>query len=98
VLKRREKRGGSSVHDTSSGASDQHLNPTRCSESFEPLINVNEAAKLIGGLHPKTLMRKARNGDVPGYQISRSWFFRASELDQWVRSLVTSRPSQPTPA
>ena len=56
--------------------------------SFEPLLNVNDAAKLLGGIHPKTLMRRARAGDVPGYQISRSWFFRVSELDVWLQSLV----------
>lgn len=58
--------------------------------NFEPLLSAVEAAKLLGGIHPKTLMRKAREGEIPGYQISRSWFFRASELDMWLRSLVTS--------
>lgn len=66
------------------------------SEDFERLLNVNEAAKLLGDVHPKTLMRKARTGDVPGYQIARSWFFRASELDTWLRTLVPScKPTIP---
>jgi excisionase family DNA binding protein len=58
--------------------------------TFEPLMDVDEAARLLGGIHPKTLMRKARMGDLPSYQISRSWFFRASELDAWLRGLVSS--------
>jgi hypothetical protein len=58
---------------------------------FEPLLNVNDAASLLGGIHPKTLMRRARAGEIPGYQIARSWFFRASELDIWLRSLVASK-------
>jgi excisionase family DNA binding protein len=60
---------------------------------FEPLMNADEAAQLLGGIHPKTLMRKAREGEIPGYQFARSWFFRASELDSWLKSLVPSKPA-----
>lgn len=67
-------------------------------ELFEPLLSADDAAKLLGGIHPKTLMRRARAGEVPGYQISRSWFFRASELDVWLRSLVPSKPANNTRA
>ena len=62
---------------------------------FEPLLNVIEAAKLLGGIHPKTLMRKARNGEIPGYQFARAWFFRASELDEWLRVLHSRPASMP---
>jgi hypothetical protein len=63
---------------------------------FEPLLSANDAAKLLGGVHPKTLMRRARGGEVPGYQISRAWFFRASELDSWLQSLVPSKQANNT--
>lgn len=53
---------------------------------FEPLINTQEAAQLLGGLHPKTLMRWARQEEIPAYQIGRLWFFRASELNAWLLS------------
>jgi excisionase family DNA binding protein len=65
-------------------------------QTFEPLLSADEAAKLLGGIHPKTLMRRARSGDVPGYQISRSWFFRASELDSWLQSLAPSKQASNT--
>jgi excisionase family DNA binding protein len=61
------------------------------SNLFEPLLNADEAAQLLGGIHPKTLQRWARLGVVPGYQISRSWHFRASELDRYLCSTVASR-------
>ena len=51
---------------------------------FEPLLNTEEAARLLGGLHPKTLMKWARRGEIPAYQIGRLWFFRASELNAWL--------------
>jgi hypothetical protein len=65
--------------------------------SFEPLIDTERAAQMLGGIHPKTLMKKARQGDIPGYQVSRSWFFRASELDCWLRTLIASTQAN-TPA
>lgn len=52
--------------------------------NFEPLLRVEEAALLLGGMHAKTLMRLAREGDVPAIKIGRCWFFRASALDDWV--------------
>jgi excisionase family DNA binding protein len=53
---------------------------------FEPLMQADDAASLLGGMHPKTLMRLARNGEVPAVKIGRTWFFRASTLDEWVKS------------
>ena len=52
--------------------------------SFERLLTTNEAATLLGGLHPKTLMRLARLGEVPAVKIGKCWFFRASALNTWV--------------
>jgi excisionase family DNA binding protein len=53
--------------------------------SYEPLMSDAEAAKFLGGLHPKTVQRMARRGKLPAYRIGRYWRFRASELDQWLR-------------
>ena len=58
------------------------------SPTFERLLPVGEAAHLLGGIHVKTLQRKAREGTIPGRQIGRAWFFRASELDAWVSSFA----------
>jgi len=55
---------------------------------FEPLIGCGEAAKLLGNIHVKTLQRYARRGILPGYQIGGHWYFRASELDSWLRSRI----------
>lgn len=55
-------------------------------ENFEPLLQAGKAAVLLGGMHPKTLMRLARIGDVPAIKIGRTWFFRASTLNEWVQS------------
>jgi excisionase family DNA binding protein len=57
--------------------------------SFEPLIDNLAAAELLK-IHPKTLQRMARRGEVPAVRIGRYWRFRASQLDSWVQSLVNS--------
>lgn len=60
--------------------------------AFEPLLNSREAAALLR-VHYKTLERMARGHKVLGYQIAGRWYFRASELDAWLKSQVNS-PSQ----
>lgn len=61
--------------------------------TFEPLMSDVEAAKFLGGLHPKTVQRMARRGEIPAFRIGRYWRFRASELDEWLR--VKSRCQNP---
>src|SRR5208337_920611 len=55
---------------------------------FEPLIGCEEATKLLGNIHVKTLQRYARRGTLPGYRVAGHWYFRATELDAWLRSRI----------
>jgi excisionase family DNA binding protein len=57
--------------------------------SFEPLIDSAAAAVLLK-VHRKTLERLALRGEVPGHKVGKFWRFRASELDEWLRSGVNS--------
>ncbi|SRR5437867_1603664 len=57
---------------------------------FEPLIACEAAAKLLGNIHVKTLQRYARGGTLPGYRVAGHWYFRATELDAWLRSRINS--------
>ena len=52
--------------------------------AFEPTLTSEEAARLLN-IHPKTLQRMARRGQVPAHRIGDLWRFRASELDAWFR-------------
>lgn len=49
--------------------------------SFEPLIDIIAAAGLLK-VHPKTVQRLARGGEIPAVRIGRYWRFRASI---WIR-------------
>ena len=51
--------------------------------SFERLLDSDEAAALLN-IHPKTLQKMARHGNITGVQIGRLWRFRASELERWL--------------
>jgi excisionase family DNA binding protein len=56
----------------------------------EPLLDCKSAAIVLGGVHPKTVERWAREGRIPAYRLFRKWRFRMSELEVWMRSHVNS--------
>jgi excisionase family DNA binding protein len=60
------------------------------SPTFERVLNTEEAAALLQ-IHPKTLQKMAREGSVPAFRIGDLWRFRASALDEWLRSGVCSK-------
>ncbi len=57
--------------------------PSAQCAQFEPLLSDAEAGKLLG-LHPKTVQRLARRGELPAIHIGRYWRFRVTALDQWI--------------
>jgi excisionase family DNA binding protein len=52
--------------------------------NYEPLLNDFQAAHFLGGLHPKTVQRMARRGQIPAYRIGKYWRYRVSELSAWL--------------
>jgi excisionase family DNA binding protein len=65
------------------------LPPSRHSASPEPLIDSEEAAAIIG-IHPKTLQKMARRGDIRGVHVGKLWRFRASTIDEWISRELAS--------
>ena len=57
-------------------------------EGFEPLLDSEEAAALLK-IHPKTLQKLARSGEVAAIQIGKLWRFRASALDDWIKKIAS---------
>ena len=51
---------------------------------YEPLLNDAEGARFLGGLHPKTVQRMARRGEIPHYRIGKYYRYKASELSNWL--------------
>jgi len=63
---------------------------TAARQAVEPLLDCAGAAAVLGGLHPKTVERWAREGRIPAYHYFRHWKFRASELEVWMLCHVNS--------
>lgn len=56
---------------------------------FEQALSSEEATALLN-IHPKTLQRLARIGEIPGFRIGRMWGFRASALNRWLENKTSS--------
>jgi excisionase family DNA binding protein len=66
--------------------------PERPYSIREAPVNQQHAARFLN-MHPKTVLRKAREGSLPAHPVGtdrKRWHFYLSELDQWLRSQVTS--------
>ena len=50
----------------------------------EPLLDSDQAAAIMQ-IHPKTLQKLARRGEIRALQIGKVWRFRASVLDEWIQ-------------
>ena len=61
------------------------LAPLASECNFEPLLSAEEAALLLG-CHPRTLLRKAREGNVPSVRVFDKVRFRSSALNDWLDS------------
>ena len=58
----------------------------------ESPVGPEDAGRFLN-MHPKTVLRKAREGAVPAHPVGRKrkrWHFYLSELDEWLRSQVIS--------
>lgn len=58
---------------------------------FEPLLDAIEAAALLR-MHPNTLKRKARLGEILGRHVGKYWRFRVSDLNDWLWRQETIQP------
>jgi excisionase family DNA binding protein len=63
--------------------------------SCEPLIDVITTAQIVG-LHPKTIMRMAREKRIPAFHLGRYWMFRPSLIDSWLITQLQSTVANPS--
>jgi excisionase family DNA binding protein len=60
-----------------------HTQPRFPVTEFEPLLDSVEAAALLR-IHPKTLQKMARRGQIHGRHVGKVWRFRVSDLNDWL--------------
>lgn len=67
------------------------ITPSKLSHSLrEAPVSQQYAARFLN-MHPKTILRKAREGSLPAHPVGsdrKRWHFYLSELDDWLRSQV----------
>ena len=51
----------------------------------EDLIDVEEAARRFD-LHPETIRRLVRQGEIPAFKAGRQWRFSIGMLEHWIKS------------
>lgn len=59
----------------------------KAAEIFEPLLDSQQVAELMH-VHPETVKRRARRGEIPGLKFGKVWRFRASGLEAYIRNLM----------
>ncbi len=62
---------------------------SRVESGPEPLIDSEKAAAIIG-IHPKTLQKMARSGEIRGVHVGKLWQFRASSIEEWINRSLAS--------
>jgi excisionase family DNA binding protein len=55
----------------------------------EPLLDSWQAAAMMK-VHPKTLQKLARQGQIPGVHVGKLWRFRASVIEAWISAQMAS--------
>jgi len=63
--------------------------PSSYGTAPERLIDSEEAAAIIG-IHPKTLQKMARRGQIRGVHVGKLWRFRASTIEEWIKRELAS--------
>ena len=56
---------------------------------FEPLLTPHEASDYLR-VHAKTVIRLAREGQIPALRIGKHWRFRISDLTEWTDERLKS--------
>jgi len=75
-------------NDNHSQAPASQSSPWIGDKPFEPLLDSEEAAALLK-IHPKTLQKLARRGEIAAIQIGKLWRFRASALNEWLEKIAS---------
>jgi excisionase family DNA binding protein len=56
---------------------------------IERMLDSYEAAAILR-IHPKTLQRMARSGEIRGVQVGKLWRFRSSDIEWWIGTKLAS--------
>jgi excisionase family DNA binding protein len=64
----------------------------RSDNGREPMMTVKELADYLR-VHPTTVYRLLRQGELPGLRIGSDWRFSRETIDQWIARSARPAPS-----
>ena len=50
----------------------------------DAILEAEEVAEMLR-VHPRTIMRLASQGKIPGFKVGGQWRFRREAIDQYIR-------------
>jgi excisionase family DNA binding protein len=51
---------------------------------YPAIMTIEEVAELLK-LHPLTVRRLAREGEIPAFKVGRQWRIKTELLDRWIK-------------
>ena len=70
----------------------RRLASTDATPQPDQVWDCQQAARFLR-IHPKTVVRLARGGQLPSFRIGNRWRFRDSDLDDWAHGALISAHS-----
>ena len=52
-------------------------------KNIDPIMSVEEVAEYLS-LHPLTVRRLARDGEIPAFKVGRQWRVKRALLERWI--------------
>ncbi|MCF7908157.1 MAG: helix-turn-helix domain-containing protein [Candidatus Omnitrophica bacterium] len=68
-------------------------NPKQKQFEYSGIMNPKEAAKYLG-LHPITVYRLTKKGQLPGFKLGGQWRFKKDLLDSWIANKINKTSEQ----
>jgi excisionase family DNA binding protein len=59
--------------------------------AYEPIWDSLDAARYLR-VHPRTITRMAKRGEIPAIHLGRLWRFRKADLDAWLEARAGGFP------
>ena len=61
----------------------------------DPIMTIDEVAEYLH-LHPLTVRRLARDGEIPAFKVGRQWRIKRELLDRWIAGRSTRNAGVPS--
>ena len=62
----------------------------------DDILDAEEVANMLR-VHPRTIMRLASQGEIPGFKVGGQWRFRREAIDQYIRDQEQQHSGQKKP-